>query len=132
MSSSTSPPSRSGRQVYAGTDIAADTGASLERPAATTRIRRSRSVRIPSDPSPSSTTIDVAGAAVIIWAAAAIDVSGRQTKGAPRISALTGWWAWSTVGSGAAAGPAASAHGSSSERVTNRNPAGAARSSRAI
>ena len=78
MSSSTSPPRRSAGTVYAGALIAAETGAPVSTPAATTRERRSRSVMIPSVPSPRSTTTEVAPASAIRRAASRIDVSGEQ------------------------------------------------------
>ena len=56
MSSSTSLPMRSAATVYAGALITCAIGPPRSAPAATTRVRRSRSVMIPSVPSPTSTT----------------------------------------------------------------------------
>ncbi len=77
MSSSTSEPSWSAVAVYAGADITSRKGVSPSSPAATTRLRRSRSVTMPSVPSASGTTIAVEPAVVAWRAASRTGVSGR-------------------------------------------------------
>ena len=60
-----------------------ETGASGSMPAATTRVRRSRSVMIPSVASPASTTTHVAPRSAITRAASRIEVSGRAEHERP-------------------------------------------------
>ena len=74
----------------AGAVMAAATGSSGDMPSAITRVRRSRSVRIPSPIPPPSTTTHVAPAAVIRCAASRIVVSGAQTTSGRRTSACDG------------------------------------------
>ena len=118
------------RHVYAGADIAADTGASPESPAATTRVRRSWSVRIPSEPSPSSTiTADVGAAVISCRRLADRSCPGAQTparREAATPPAGTADRRRARFDRGDAFVP-----DSSSERATKRKPAGADRDSRA-
>jgi hypothetical protein len=102
MSSSASAPVRPAATVTAGLVITAATGSSADRPAATTRERKSRSVRIPSS-SPASTTTHVTPAAVMRCAASRIVASGAQTTSGRRTSFSTGWSAGSVAGSRAGA-----------------------------
>ena len=131
ISSSTSPPSRSAPTVYAGALMAADTGASTDMPPATTRVRRSRSVRIPSPPSPSSMTIDVVPACVIRCAASRMESCGPQVSTGSRMSVATGWLAGSGTASGTGPGPRSAGSGNSSECAMNCRFSGRARVSRA-
>ena len=89
------------------------TGTSRSVPAATTRVRRSRSVMIPSV-SPASTTTHVAPMSDITRAASRIVVSGVHNTSGRRISSVTGRCAGLTAGSAPSSSPSVS----SSERVT--------------
>ena len=110
--------------------MTADTGVSTLRPAATTRVRRSRSVRMPKPSGPRSMTTAVPGPAFISVAASRIVVSGRHTAGSPRIRLPTGWSAVLTDGSRASM---CSSVGSwSSDRATKRSPGGADSSDRTL
>ena len=94
ISNSTSPPSLSGVTLNTGVVMTLATGALRGRPAATIRVRMSRSVTIPiSNPSPelASTIAEVAPASVIRRATSRIDSIGLQVTVAERINPATGW-----------------------------------------
>ena len=114
MSSNTSPPSRSAAAVQAGAVIALLTGSAVSMPAATT-ARRSRSVRMPSCPSGSGTTTDVAPHAVMRCAASRTERCGAAVHSGARSRSRTGRWAKSGP---ASERPGASRVGASSVRAT--------------
>ena len=89
ISSSASVAVRSAATVQAGAVITSDSGVSGPAPAATTRVRMSRSVTIPR-PSFSSTTTQVAPASAIWRAASCTLVAGGQTSAGALISSPTG------------------------------------------
>ena len=79
ISSSASVPERSGATVHAGALITSEIGVSGPAPSATTRVRRSRSVTMPSR-SPRSTSTQVAPGSTIRRAASWTPVSGGQDE----------------------------------------------------
>ena len=89
ISSSASVLVRSADTVHAGAVITSDSGVFGSAPAATTRVRMSRSVTIPRR-SPSSTTTQVAPASAMRRAASRTLVSGGHTSAGARISSPTG------------------------------------------
>ena len=99
----------------------AETGASGLRPAAITRLRRSRSVTIPNEAA-SSTSAALAPRSVIRLAASRIGSSGRHSSGGVRISVATRTWTCSADVAGTA--PAMI------DRATNRSTSGWASSGR--
>jgi hypothetical protein len=89
--------------VRAGALITSASGVSAPAPSATTRVRMSWSVTIPSGP-PRSTSTQVAPSRTIRAAASRTGVPGSQTIGGARISSATGRPAacWGGPGSGPA------------------------------
>ena len=121
ISSSASVPVRSAATVQAGALITSHSGVSGPAPAATTRVRMSRSVTIPR-PSPRSTTTQVTPASAIPRAASCTLVSGRADERLARGSARC------TLAPGRTARraprPGEQAHALVSERAMKRTAAG--------
>jgi hypothetical protein len=97
ISNSTSPASRSGVTENTGVVITVETGALSGSPAATIRVRMSRSVTIPNPGPWKSTIADVAPAAVIRRATSLIASIGEHVTVAVRISSTTGVFAGSRI-----------------------------------
>ena len=127
ISSISSSPVCSGRAVITGAVITSPTGVSSGRPAATTRERRSRSVTIPSSPSPRSTRIALTPRSSIRAAASRSDTSGSHTTGRFWTSTRTVSWPTSRSVALAVGSPAGRGR-SISVRATERSPAGSASS----
>ena len=129
ISSSTSPARRSAvGGVRRRNDIAAETGSSPVRPPATTLVRRSRSVRMPSPPSPRSTTTAVAGRRAHQLGGVADRGLGARRRRARR---APGCPPADRRCCAPARGPAVQLDRlSSSDRATKRTPAGAAEQDR--
>ena len=121
ISSSASVPVRSADTVQAGAVITSDSGVPGPAPAATTRVRMSRSVTIPSR-SPRSTTTQVAPASAMRRAASWTLISGGQTSAGALISSPTGRPAAESGGS--ALSPARKRRRSFMTWVTKRTKAG--------
>ena len=102
----------------------ADTGASGLRPAAITRVRRSRSVTIPNEP-PRGTSTALAPWSVIRLAASRIGSVPWHSSGGVLISVATR--TWSGTGSG---GAVAGTVPATIDRATNRSTSGRASSGR--
>ena len=97
MSSSTSDASRFGVTVSAGEVITSRIGVPRSSPAATTRVRRSASVTIPTPPSSSGMTTAGLPSTAARRAASCTGVSGGQISAGPRTSDPTGRCAVSGV-----------------------------------
>ena len=110
--------------VITGVVITSLIGVSSGNPAAIARERRSRSVTIPSSPSPRSTRIEPASSSRSIRAAASRRVrSGSQSTARSRTRLRAGAWPASTIAARAVGGPPGSGR-SISDLATERRLAG--------
>jgi hypothetical protein len=121
ISISASVPERSAAIVHAGALMTAESGASAPAPSASTRVRMSRSVTIPSRP-PSSTTTHVAPASTIRRAASATRASGAHTTAGARTSSPARRSI--AAGGGSRSAPACSRIPADSVRATKRTASG--------
>ena len=94
-SNRTSPPSRPGATEKTGVVITPATGALSGTPAATIRVRMSRSVTIPKPPPRRSTIAALAPALVICRATSRMLIIGSQRIVGARSRVATGWCAGS-------------------------------------
>jgi hypothetical protein len=105
----------SGGALTTGLDITSAIGTSVERPAASTRARRSWSVTMPTTRWSRCTSTQLAPLATISRAASRTESSGPQTANGSRVSSSTRWRVGSTV---TASGVGEGDGRASSERAT--------------